>query len=86
MYDQSIVDQITWLETNEEKVELLNSVRAKLNAYEGEFVSTTLSELVGLFETTFYSFPGIDLDGDGTTDVELSELIENMEDLSINIK
>lgn len=83
MYDQSIIDQITWLETNEEKVELLNSVRAKLSIYEGEFVSTTLSELVGLFETTFYSFPGIDLDGDGTTDVELSELIENMEDLSI---
>lgn len=61
----------------------MNSVCVKLNVYEGEFVLIILSEFVGLFEIIFYSFFGIDFDGDGIMDVELFELIENMEDLSI---
>ena len=83
MYDTSIVNQITWLDTAEERIELLDNIRTKLNAYEGKFVSTTLGQLLNLFETSFYGFPGIDLDGDGQIDVTLAEFIGSLEDLTI---
>ena len=83
MYDKSVVDQITWLETPEERVALLDSVRLKIASHNGAFVSKTLGELVALFETSFYNFPGIDLDLNGTTDVTLGEFIEQIQDLSI---
>ncbi|MFA7417303.1 MAG: hypothetical protein WCZ19_02055 [Acholeplasma sp.] len=83
MYDQSVVNNITWLETHEERIALLDSVRTKINNYNGQFVASTLGDLVELFETTFYSFPGIDLDNDGTIDVTLDEFIGSLEDLSI---
>ncbi len=83
MYDQSIVNQISWLETIEERISLLDSLRSKINGHDGRFVANTLGELVTLFETVFYSFPGIDLDDDGIIDVDLATFIANLEDLSI---
>src|SRR5690606_4740335 len=39
--------------------------------------------LVGILDTTLFSFPGIDLDNDGTKDVDLSSFIANLQDITI---
>ncbi len=83
IYHESVRNEIIWLETTEEKVELLDSIRQSIAGFNGNFISTTLSQLVNLLDTTFYSFPGIDLDGDTIADITLSEFIENIDDLII---
>jgi len=83
LYDQNILDQLQFLETDAEKEALIESVLVKIRTYQGTFLSETLGELVGILDTTLFSFPGIDLDNDGTKDVDLSSFIANLQDITI---
>lgn len=83
IYHESVRNEIVWLATNEEKVALLDNIRQSIAGFNGTFISTTLSELVNLLDTTFYNFPGIDLDGDTIADITLAEFIESIEDLTV---
>ncbi len=83
MYNQTVMDNISWLDTPEEKVAMLDDIRNAISTYDGEFISTTLSEIVTILDTTFFDFPGIDLDNDSIVDVDLIEFIDNISDLTV---
>lgn len=83
IYTQAVVDNITWLDTPEEKVAMLDDIRNAISTYNGTFISTTLNELVTILDTTFFEFPGIDLDNDTIVDVNLVDFIDNISDLTI---
>ncbi|VEU82152.1 CvpA family protein [Acholeplasma hippikon] len=83
IFMDEVKHNITWIQTDEQKVQFLNNVKTKITAYEGNFIRSVLNQTVDLFETVLYEFPGIDLDNDGIADVELKDFLSRISDLTV---
>src|SRR5690606_4997597 len=81
IYQQAVLDQISWLENDEDKIALLTDVLDKIRAYDGEFISTVLTDVVDLLDTVLFQFPGIDTNNDGITDISLSEFLDRINEM-----
>src|SRR5690606_14317334 len=85
IYQQAVLDQISWLENDEDKIALLTDVLDKIRAYDGEFISTVLTDVVDLLDTELLLFPGIDTNNDGITDISLSECLDRINEMTVII-
>src|SRR5690606_27843847 len=83
IYQQAVLDQISWLESDQEKINLLTGVLDKIRAYDGEFISTVLTDVVDLLDSVLFQFPGIDTNNDGVTDITLSDFLERINEMTV---
>src|SRR5690606_22024276 len=83
IYQQAVLDQNSWLESDQEKINLLTGVLDKIRAYDGEFISTVLTDVVDLLDSVLFQFPGIDTNNDGVTDITLSDFLERINEMTV---
>src|SRR5690606_13626035 len=83
IYQQAVLEQISWLDNEQDKIALLSGVLDKVRAYDGEFISTVLTDVVDLLDTVLFQFPGIDTNNDGITDISLSEFLDRINEMTV---
>lgn len=83
LFTSEVKEAIKWVETEEEKLELLRGIKDKINNYSGSLVQKTLEQVVDLLDSTIYDFPGIDLDNDGKSDLDFVGFISNIANMTV---